>query len=96
MLLRYRCQHLIPFLDKRVLEFYWKRRKKLKAAHCFPLNVNISITLKFTVQYSIRRKMASFDTTSKKQIETNPQDFVHLCFGFEATDITVLEIITPE
>jgi len=40
--------------------------------------------------------MASFDTTSKKQIETNPQDFVHLCFGFETTDITVLELITPE
>ncbi len=40
--------------------------------------------------------MASFDTASKKQIETNPQDFVHLCFGFETTDITVLEIITPE
>ena len=40
--------------------------------------------------------MASFDTASKKQIKTNPKDFVHLCFGFEATDITVLEIVTPE
>ena len=40
--------------------------------------------------------MANFDTTSKKQIETDPQGFVHLCFGFDATDITVLEIITPE
>lgn len=40
--------------------------------------------------------MASFDTTSKKQIETNPQDFVDLCFRFEAMDIKVLEIITPE
>ena len=40
--------------------------------------------------------MANFDTTSKKQVETDPQDFVHLCFGFDATDITVLEIITPE
>lgn len=40
--------------------------------------------------------MASFDTTSKKHVETNPQDFVHLCLGFEATDIEVLEIITPE
>ncbi len=40
--------------------------------------------------------MTSFDTTSKKHVETNPEDFVHLCFGFEATDITVLEIITPE
>ena len=40
--------------------------------------------------------MANFDTTSKKQIETDPKDFVHLCFGFEAADITVLEIITPE
>ena len=40
--------------------------------------------------------MASFDTTSKKQIETDPQDFVRLCLGFEATDITVLEVISPE
>ncbi len=40
--------------------------------------------------------MAIFDTTSKKYVETNAQDFVDLCFGFEATDITVLEIITPE
>ena len=40
--------------------------------------------------------MTSFDTTSKKQVEINPKDFVHLCFEFEATDITVLEIITPE
>ncbi len=28
--------------------------------------------------------MASFDTASKKQLETNPQDFVHLCFRFGA------------
>ena len=40
--------------------------------------------------------MAIFDTTSKKQVETDPQGFVHLCFGFDVTDITVLEIITPE
>ena len=40
--------------------------------------------------------MASFDTASKKQIETNPQDFVHLCFRFGSTDITVLEIVTSE
>ena len=26
--------------------------------------------------------MASFDTASKKQVETNPQDFVNLCFKF--------------
>ncbi len=48
----------------------------------------------FTI--SISSKMAIFDTTSKKYVETNAQDFVDLCFGFEATDITVLEIITPE
>ena len=40
--------------------------------------------------------MASFDTASKKQVETNPQDFVNLCFTFGLEDITVLEIITPE
>ena len=40
--------------------------------------------------------MASFDIASKKQLETNPQDFVHLCFRFAETDITVLEIVTPE
>ncbi len=40
--------------------------------------------------------MASFDTVSKKRIETNPKDFVYLCIGFEETDIEVLEIITPE
>ena len=26
----------------------------------------------------------------------NPQDFLYLCFGFEATDIKVLEVVTPE
>ena len=40
--------------------------------------------------------MASFDTASKKQVETNPQDFVNLCFKFELTNITALELITPE
>ncbi len=40
--------------------------------------------------------MASFDTASKKQAETNPQDFVHLCFKLGMEDITVLEVITPE
>lgn len=40
--------------------------------------------------------MASFDTASKKQVETNPQNFVNLCFTFGLEDITVLEIITPE
>ena len=40
--------------------------------------------------------MASFDAASKKQVETNPKDFVHLCFKFGLTDITVLEIVTPE
>lgn len=40
--------------------------------------------------------MASFDTASKKQIETNPQDFVNLCFKFGLPNITVLEIVTPE
>ena len=40
--------------------------------------------------------MANFDTASKKHVETNPQDFVQLCFGFKETDIEVLEIITPE
>ena len=34
--------------------------------------------------------MASFDTASKKQVETNPQDFVTLCFKFGLTNITVL------
>ena len=40
--------------------------------------------------------MASFDTASKKQVETDPKDFVHLCLGFKETDIEVLEIINPE
>ena len=40
--------------------------------------------------------MASFDTASKKQVETNPQDFVDLCFNFGSENTTVLEIITPE
>ena len=40
--------------------------------------------------------MASFDTASKKQAETNPQDFVKLCFKFGMENITVLEVITPE
>ena len=40
--------------------------------------------------------MASFDTASKKQVETNPQDFVNLCFKFGGTNITVLEVVTPE
>jgi len=40
--------------------------------------------------------MASFDTASKKQVETNPQDFVNLCFKFKLTNITALELITPE
>ena len=41
--------------------------------------------------------MASFDTASKKQVETNPQDFVDLCFHkFDSENTTVLEIITPE
>ena len=40
--------------------------------------------------------MASFDTASKKQVETNPQDFVDLCFKFGSENTTVLEIITPE
>ena len=40
--------------------------------------------------------MASFDTVSKKQIEINPQDFVHLCFRFREVDTSVLEIVTPE
>ena len=40
--------------------------------------------------------MASFDTASKKQIERNPQDFVNLCFKFGLSDITVLEVVTPE
>jgi hypothetical protein len=40
--------------------------------------------------------MASFDAASKKQVETNPQDFVNLCFKFGGTNITVLEVVTPE
>ena len=40
--------------------------------------------------------MASFDTASKKQIETNPQDFVNLCFNFKPTNTTILEVVTPE
>lgn len=40
--------------------------------------------------------MASFDATSKKQVETNPRDFVHLCFKFGLENITVLEVVTPE
>ncbi len=40
--------------------------------------------------------MASFDAASKKQVETNPQDFVRLCFKFGLTDTTVLEVVTPE
>ena len=34
--------------------------------------------------------MANIDTASKKHVETNPQDFVQLCFGFKETDIEVL------
>ncbi len=40
--------------------------------------------------------MASFDIASKKQIETNPLDFVNLCFRFNTSDITVLELVNPE
>ena len=40
--------------------------------------------------------MASFDTASKKQVETNPQDFVNLCFQFGLENITDPEIVTPE
>ena len=40
--------------------------------------------------------MASFDAASKKQVETNPRDFVHLCFRFGLKNITVLEVVTPE
>jgi predicted transposase YdaD len=40
--------------------------------------------------------MASFDTASKKQVETNPQDFVNLCFKFGLKNTTVLEVVTPE
>ena len=40
--------------------------------------------------------MASFDTASKKQVETNPQDFVALCFQFGMKNTTVLEVVTPE
>lgn len=40
--------------------------------------------------------MASFDTASKKQAETNPEDFVQLCFKFGSENFSVLEVITPE
>ncbi|MCG9126036.1 hypothetical protein JT359_00405 [Candidatus Poribacteria bacterium] len=40
--------------------------------------------------------MASFDTASKKQVETNPQDFVDLCFKFGNGNVSVLEVVTPE
>ena len=40
--------------------------------------------------------MASFDAASKKQVETNPQDFVDLCFKFGLANITVLEVVTPK
>jgi hypothetical protein len=40
--------------------------------------------------------MASFDAASKKQVETNPKDFVQLCFRFGLPNITVLEVVTPE
>ena len=40
--------------------------------------------------------MASFDAASKKQVETNPQDFVDLCFRFGVANVTVLEVVTPE
>ena len=40
--------------------------------------------------------MASFDTASKKQVETNPQDFVDLCFKFGNGNVRVLEVVTPE
>jgi hypothetical protein len=40
--------------------------------------------------------MASYDTTSKKQVETNPQDFVDLCFKFGNGNVSVLEVVTPE
>ena len=40
--------------------------------------------------------MASFDTASKKQVETNLQDFVDLCFNFRRENITALELVVPE
>ena len=40
--------------------------------------------------------MASYDTASKKQVATNPQDFVDLCFKFYNGNVKVLDIVTPE
>ena len=40
--------------------------------------------------------MASFDTASKKQVETNLQDFVDFCFNFRRENITALELVVPE
>ena len=40
--------------------------------------------------------MANLDTITKTQARAHPMDFVNLCFKFEQTDVTFLEIITPE
>ena len=40
--------------------------------------------------------MANFDTASKKQAETNPQDFIDLCFKFGLENITFLELVDSE
>ena len=43
--------------------------------------------------------MAVFDSTSKKQVQENPEDFVKLCFGLRhitVEDLTSVELISPE
>ena len=40
--------------------------------------------------------MTDFDTASKKQVETNPQDFVDLCFEFGQGNTTFLELVPTE
>ena len=43
--------------------------------------------------------MAVFDSTSKKQVQENPGDFVKLCFGLRnitVEDLTSVELISPE
>jgi hypothetical protein len=40
--------------------------------------------------------MAIFDTITKSQVQTHPMDFVNHCLGFEQSDVTFVELVTPE
>ena len=60
------------------------------------ISLQLACTLNVCYNLLERKQMTSFDTTSKKQVETNPQDFVHLRFKFRMENVTVLEVITSE